>query len=426
MRSFWFSLLFFLPVAVINFYYVPAPWSWLVLLILATLGALVFVNNLELARRNLDLVAERGRLESIVVNLQDGVVSYDTQFRILDMNPAALRIFGIKREEVLNKIVSPQWATDARLQILTKVIFPSLAPSVIKRSEVGKYPQVIDISFDNPELELRVLTDRFITADGKVVGFIKIIHDRTREVEFLRSKSEFITVAAHQLRTPLTGISWIFQTLRDSQAITGEDRELVEAGIEASAKAQKIIDDMLDVTKIEEGRFGYTFENIDLVKFLREIVFSARTLAKEYGVSVSFESREAAVEIQADPRKLGVAISNLVDNAIKYNVKNGQVILSLNKLPDKPYVLITVKDTGIGIPPQDIKKLFTKFYRSEKAMKIDTEGSGLGLYIAKNIILRHGGNIWAESIVNRGSTFYVTLPTDPRLIPPKEIAYGEI
>lgn len=403
----------------------PQPWPWLVLVLLSALGFLLFLSDLELARKRLDLIAERGRLKSIVANLQDGIISYDLDFKILDINPAAERIFSVKREEIINQIVSPQWATDNRLQVLAKVIFPSLAPFVVKRSEPGKYPQILDIAFESPDLELRVLADRLVDAAGQAFGFIKIVHDRTREIEFLRSKSEFITVAAHQLRTPLTGIAWIFQTLKGSQSISGQDKEIVEDGVEVSTKAQKIVNDLLSVTKIEEGRFGYVFEKINITKFLQEIIKGAEPLAKKYGVTLSFNPPGSAMEIQADPQKLNLAVSNLMDNAIKYNVKNGQAIVSLSQLPDKPYVLITVKDTGIGISAQDLKKLFTKFYRSEKAMKIDTEGSGLGLYIARNIVLRHGGNIWAESIVNRGSTFYVALPTDPKLIPPKEIVYGE-
>ncbi|MDO8574108.1 MAG: ATP-binding protein, partial [bacterium] len=117
-----------------------------------------------------------------------------------------------------------------------------------------------------------------------------------------------------------------------------------------------------------------------------------------------------------------LAISNLLDNAIKYNVKNGSVTISLLRLPDKPYLQVSIKDTGIGVPSGEVSKLFSKFFRAENAMKADTEGSGLGLYITKNIVGRHGGVIWAESIIGRGTTFYFTLPLDPKLIPQRETA----
>ena len=112
------------------------------------------------------------------------------------------------------------------------------------------------------------------------------------------------------------------------------------------------------------------------------------------------------------------------DNAVRYNVENGSVTVSVKKLTDKPYVEVRIADTGIGIPPENMEKVFTKFFRAENVLRRETEGSGLGLFITKNIINRHGGTIWAESVIDRGTTFHFTLPTDPKLIPPKEVGIG--
>ena len=143
-------------------------------------------------------------------------------------------------------------------------------------------------------------------------------------------------------------------------------------------------------------------------------------------MNIYFEGpASGAVAVPADPEKLGIVVTNLLDNAIKYNVPNGQVVVRAEKLPDRPYVQISIKDTGMGIPKEDIGKLFTKFFRSGNMMHKATTGSGLGLYIVKNIIRRHGGEIWVESELDRGTTFYFTLPTDSALIPPKELIYGE-
>ena len=119
-----------------------------------------------------------------------------------------------------------------------------------------------------------------------------------------------------------------------------------------------------------------------------------------------------------------MAVSNLIDNAIRYNVENGSVTVSVKQLSDGPYVEVVITDTGIGIPPQDMSKVFSKFFRAENVLRRETEGSGLGLYITKNIIDRHGGTIWAESVIDRGTTFHFTLPTDPKLIPQKEVGSG--
>ena len=177
----------------------------------------------------------------------------------------------------------------------------------------------------------------------------------------------------------------------------------------------------MDVSKIEEGKFGYDFNQVNIIDFLSGILTNAEAMAKKYEVKFySDKGGETVVNLMIDANRLGLAISNLVDNAIKYNVKNGSVTVKLERLPDKPYLQISIKDTGIGIPPEDMPKLFTRFFRTENATKMETEGSGLGLYIAKNIINRHGGTIWAESILGRGTTVYFTFPIDPKLIPQKE------
>ena len=120
-----------------------------------------------------------------------------------------------------------------------------------------------------------------------------------------------------------------------------------------------------------------------------------------------------------DPIRIKLVLEILVDNAIKYNVKNGEVRIRLRRLEDKPFLAVSVEDTGIGIAPKEMSKVFTKFFRSPRVVKKETTGTGLGLYLAKNIIQRHGGKIWVKSELNRGSTFTFTLPLDPSYIPPQ-------
>ena len=137
----------------------------------------------------------------------------------------------------------------------------------------------------------------------------------------------------------------------------------------------------------------------------------AESVAKEYNVKLYFKQpKDKGLSVKADATRLALVISNLVDNAIKYNVANGQVIVKLRKLPSQPYVEVSVKDTGVGMSKESFSKLFTKFFRGKNVEKFAISGSGLGLYLAKNIIKKHGGKIWAKSVLNRGSTFYFTLP----------------
>ena len=296
-----------------------------------------------------------------------------------------------------------------------------MAPLVVRQSPEGLYPQIVDISFNDPILELRVITDRVKDENGQPAGFLKIIHDQTREVELLKSKSSFITVAAHQLRTPLSAVIWAYQSLQNDK-LSDSQKELIQTGLAAANNLLKIVEDLLNISKIEEGMFGYNFKKIDLVSLLNSILDQTIPVAKEYNVNVYMETpAESVLEIEADVEKLTLAISNLLENSMKYNVPNGQVVVSLEKKTDAPFVEVRVADTGMGIPKEDLDKIFTKFFRSEGALKKETGGSGLGLYIVKNIINRHGGQVWVESEVSRGSIFHFTLPTDPRLIPEKEI-----
>ncbi len=425
-RSLWIFTVIAIVNVVIDFIYLPFGLAAAALVMFIILSAVIAWNDLKIAKSNLEARASSRRIESIVLNLRDGIVAYDNNFKVIVFNPAAEAIFGLSEAEILGQALGPERAQEPRLRFLIQVIFPSLAPVVVRRSEAGAYPQVIDVSFTDPSKELKVSTDRITDVNGTVVGFVKMVHDRTREVELYKSKSEFVAVAAHQLRTPLTAVHWIFETLSKSNNIVPADKEVVVSGLTASQKLLKIVNDLLDVAKIEEGRFGYEFDNADLVEFIAGVLENANVVAKQYGVNLYFDrGNESSLVVRIDASKLGLALSNLIDNAIKYNVKNGSVTVRIARVPDQPYAQVNIEDTGVGIPPEAMKKLFTKFFRAENVMKFQTEGSGLGLYIAKNIVNRHGGTIWAESTIGRGSKFFMTLPTDPKLIPPTEIGGSE-
>jgi signal transduction histidine kinase len=293
---------------------------------------------------------------------------------------------------------------------------------MITRSPAGKYPQVVDLSFDDPYLELRTFTSPIIDDAGNLSGFMKIIRDRTREVSLAKEKSEFVTVTSHQLRTPLTHIVWALESINKEESLGAEVKALAENAYAAANQLRTIVEDLLNISRIEEGRFGYQFQKANILEFVENILNAAAPNARQLGIKIYFNRPEEAIpDLAIDPQKLSMALTNLVDNAIRYNVKNGEVIVGLKKAEKGPYVEISVRDTGIGIPPEEIKKLFVKFFRATNALKFATEGSGLGLYITQNIVRAHGGSMNVESEVGRGSTFSFTLPTDPTLIPPKEV-----
>lgn len=411
---------FILAAVIIGFVFLPAPWNLIVAAILLLVWLLLMGLSWRLAKANVHIKTEAVERRSIIEHLPIGILSYNNDFAVTAFNPAAQEIFQLAAEDVIGKKLSADMASDPRFKTLISIVFSTLAPVVIRRSDPGAFPQILDISFEDPKLDLRVITDRILDEGGAPMGFIKLISDRTRENQLLRAKTEFISVAAHQLRTPLTAVNWAFEALAGAQ-LPPEQTELVATGFSAAKKMLKTVNDLLDVSKIEEGRFGYQFEEVDIVSYLEEVLASSNQMAAQYGIKLYFQRpAETMPHALVDKQKLSMVLYNLLDNAIKYNVQNGQVTVAVTKEEGEPFLRVSVQDTGIGITPDEVEKLFGKFFRASNAIKAVPDGTGLGLYIARNIIQRHGGRMWVESELNRGTTFFLTLPTDPALIPKKE------
>ncbi len=426
LRIFWLFCVFAAIMIVIGFAEPPL-WQLFELLMLGGVGTLVFVTASKGAATDRTRMYEYARLQSIISELRDGIMVYDDHFTILEFNKAAEEILGISAKEVLGKSfpltvkdeVKPQY------RLLLMILFPALAPTVIRRSDPSGYPHVSDFTFADPLLELRVTTTEMKDEAGNSVGLMKIIHNQTREISILRSKNEFITIASHQLRTPLTGINWAWETL-EHENLTEAQRTIVVTGKQSTQHLLDQVEDLLDVAKIEEGRFGYEFAAVDIVPVVQETIASAQPAADSRKIKLYFTApHEALPPITADREKISIALSNLIENAIKYNVEGGEVRVGIERVPMKPYIKISVQDTGIGISSDAQGKLFKKFFREESARRLEPSGTGLGLYITKNIVRRHGGTLSVESSERRGSIFSFTLPTNPQLIPPKEIAYEE-
>lgn len=422
MKILWLFLFLMMLILVVDIIYLSPFWTIVTAMILLSVGAVMFAMNIRAAKNKVQLINETRRMDYIIASMNDGVIVYGPDFAVQLFNKAAEGIFGIPSRELVGQKISPESAKNPQLEILAKVIFQSLAPQISRRSPEGEYPQVVDITFDEPHHELRVTTDRMTDESGNITGFLKIVRDRTREVELVKAKSDFITVAAHQLRTPLSAVSWALQSLNNEKLVE-DQKELVTTGLAAAANLLKIVEDLLNVAKIEEGKFGYNFQKTDIVAFLQSLVNQASPVAKEYNVKVYMETpAEAVMEAEVDVMRMSLVVANLLENAIKYNVANGQVVISVGRQADAPYLQISIADTGMGMSKETMDKLFTKFFRGENAVEKRTDGSGLGLFIVKNVIRRHGGQIWVESEINRGTTFHFTIPTEPGLIPQREAA----
>jgi signal transduction histidine kinase len=385
--------------------------------------------GIKAAKTNFALKIEKNQNAAIIAGFSEGVIAYDQSFRVISMNQAAEIITGIRKEEVLGNIIGPEWAANPRFKVLTQIMFPSLAPTVLKKS-LGDYPQRVEITITEPhEMHLELTTNKIFDESGMPIGFIRVVRDRSREIALMRSKSEFISVAAHQMRTPLSGIRWALESLAGGAAgaLNEEQKAIVTQTLTTTERLMKLIEDLLNVAKIEEGKFGYVLERNDLVALIRSVLETLEETAASRSVRlILYPPQQEIPPLLLDRQKMAIALQNIISNGIIYNVKNGEVRVRIELLKDKPYVAVTIEDTGIGMSQKEIEKLFTKFFRGETAMKMETGGSGLGLYIARNIILRHGGDITVRSIEKRGTTVTVFLPTEESLVPPTEIAVGEL
>lgn len=284
----------------------------------------------------------------------------------------------------------------------------SLARAAGKVSE-GHLEQKIEIPVSGGG-ELRQLAEAFqkMLADLRHMTSLEEELKRARQLE--HAKSEFISISAHQLRTPLSTIKWTLQMLQDEDfgALNPEQHKALSEGIEVNDRMVTLISDLLDVSRIEEGRFGFEFSLVSFADIVRNLEDNARAHAADHHVTVAFHTSGDLPASYADQAKLELALGNLIDNAVKYTGAGGRV--DVNVLAQGGSIHVSVSDNGIGIPEEDQERIFTKFYRSRNAKLLMTDGSGLGLYITKNIIEEHRGTVRFTSEEGKGTTFFVELP----------------
>ncbi len=234
----------------------------------------------------------------------------------------------------------------------------------------------------------------------------------TRANEQLRAldsaKSDFISVAAHQLRTPLSAVKWIINMLEKDEFVSPEERtDFIEKAAVSVDRIIQLVNDLLEVDHIESGKTKFVFTTVDVGSVIQLVVSDLQNQADKRQVRLVTDLLPGTW-VRGDVEKLHAVFQNLVENAVKYTQENGTVTVTVRRTDGT--VEITVMDTGIGIPKNQIPRLFTKFFRAENAMRLDTTGSGLGLFIAKQIVERHGGTIRVASEEGKGTTFTLSFP----------------
>lgn len=240
---------------------------------------------------------------------------------------------------------------------------------------------------------------------------VRLLEENNTIKEVETMKSEFITTVAHQLRTPLTRVKWAIQTVFNSELgkVNNEQKDALRTGYEANQNIINIVNNLLESAKTEATYLGYNFQQVFLEPVIAKTVNDFNSVANQKKINLEFlTSQKTLPAVKIDPEKISLALGNLIDNALAYTPPEGKITVILENFGD--CAKVSVKDTGIGIPRDSMDKLFTRFFRAKNAVSVKTEGSGLGLYIAKNIIMMHGGEIWAESKESEGTTFYFTIP----------------
>lgn len=243
----------------------------------------------------------------------------------------------------------------------------------------------------NQELEARVLVEQ---------------SERERAIE--QSKAEFISIAAHQLRTPLSGIRWTFSLLEEAEGLTKEQKDMVAKGSARTKDVVERVNEMLRAARLTDDSFALSFEPHDVRTTIKDSVALFKEAAAARGLTLESALPRKALTIQADKDKFAIVIQNLIDNAIKYTKTGGVRVSAEAKDSD---IVIRIEDTGIGMSANDRAHLFEKFYRNERATKMFTDGSGLGLFIVKKIVDAHNGTIEAESKQGKGTSFIITIPS---------------
>lgn len=367
----------------------------------ALIGMVAWIFVYLIRSREEQIQIEQRNMQSLLQSLEAGLLLTDKDNRVMLFNDPAQRFLCSKHIHIgtiLTENICNESASPILRVVLAQPKEKQLSQEVVVEHNLGKTTLAIDsIPILNP--------------DKHIEHWAHVFHNITREREFEQMQSDFVSTAAHQLRTPLASFKWFFVSFmdEDSGGLSVFQKKMLTKASEKNEEMIELVNDLLDISEIEDGRYQFFYKKTSVYQLLAASMFSVKDHADRKNIVLDFDrnSPEEA-DVSVDLSKMQMALKNLLENAIKYSSEDGKVTVSVAVTDDTCTIGIT--DSGIGIPVHQQDNIFEKFFRADNAKREVIIGSGLGLFIVREIVEQHGGKVWCESAENMGATFFVQLP----------------
>lgn len=353
---------------------------------------------IRLTQENLE--QESKRLHSILSYMTDGVLATNRRGKITMINDMAKKQLGVQKEEVLNKSI---------LELL------KIEDEYELRDLITQVPELmIDSQDDNGEyLSLRVRFALVRRESGFISGLVAVLHDTTEQEKEERERRLFVSNVSHELRTPLTSVKSYLEALDEGALSEPVAPDFIKVSLDETNRMMRMVTDLLHLSRIDNATSHLDVELINFTAFITFILnrfdqIRGQDEEKKYELVRDYPITSVWIEIDTD--KMTQVIDNILNNAIKYSPDGGKITVTMKTTDDQ--MILSISDQGLGIPKQDLPRIFDRFYRVDRARSRAQGGTGLGLSIAKEIIKQHKGFIWAKSEYGKGSTFTIVLPYD--------------
>jgi len=362
-------------------------------------GRLKEYNELQIDR----IIAERSKTAAVIYSISDGLIMTDFTGKIMLLNQPARKLLNIKETDIEERDLFA-YINNEQLKNVLKEIIEKKEETIVRE---------ISLSGENPVKTIRSTADTVVTEKGKKLGVVTVLHDITLEKEIESMKEDFMSSITHDLRSPMTSIRGFLEVLLGGSAgeLSGQQKEFLGIIDNSSKRLLDMINDILDVAKLESGRMDLMLEEVDFNEMICKILKELQPLVSKGKISLVSQGLDDLQKVMADYSLIERVIINLVGNAIKFTPPEKNITILGENLEDK--IKISIIDTGEGIPSDYVEKVFDKFQQVTQGKK-KRKGTGLGLTICRYVIESHKGKIWAESEFGKGSTFTFWIPKNLR------------